>query len=47
LPQQRYQISIPYVARNVRIESAQLLGAGEPVQIRTFEYTQVNHDATS
>ncbi|MCI0394373.1 MAG: DUF4255 domain-containing protein [Chloroflexi bacterium] len=47
LPQQRYQLSLPYVARNVRIESAQLLGAGEPVQERTFEYQKANNGATS
>lgn len=41
LPQQRYQLSVPYIARNVRIESTELLGAGEPVQERTFDYRQV------
>lgn len=43
LPQQRYQLSIPYVARNVRIESTELPGAGEPVQERTFDYQQVEN----
>jgi hypothetical protein len=33
-----YQISVPYVARNVRIESAQLLSAGRAMQERTFEF---------
>jgi hypothetical protein len=32
-----YQISIPYVARNVKIESSQLLSTGAPVQNRTFD----------
>lgn len=43
LPQQRYQLSIPYIARNVRIESTELPGAGEPVQERTFDYRQVEN----
>ncbi len=33
-----YQISVPYVARNVKIESAHLITAGEPIQTRTFDY---------
>ncbi len=33
-----YQLSVPYVARNVRIESTQLLTPGQPIQERTFAY---------
>lgn len=36
----KYQLSIPYVARNVRIESTQLLLAGDEVQQRTFAYDE-------
>ncbi len=43
LPQQRYQLSIPYVARNVRIESTELPAAGEPVQERVVDYRQVEN----
>jgi hypothetical protein len=32
-----YQISVPYVARNVRIESIQSLSQGEPVQERVWD----------
>ena len=32
-----YQISVPYVARNVRIESRLVLSTGQPIQERTFE----------
>ena len=32
-----YQISVPYVARNVKLESKLLLSAGEPIQARTFK----------
>ncbi len=39
LVQNVYQLSVPYVARNIRIESRLLLAAGQPVQQRTFEYT--------
>jgi hypothetical protein len=31
-----YQISVPYVARNVKIESTQFLSRGQPVQQRIF-----------
>lgn len=41
LVQNTYQLSVPYVARNIRIESRLLQGAGEPVQQRTFEYAKV------
>ncbi|MCB8983630.1 MAG: DUF4255 domain-containing protein [Ardenticatenaceae bacterium] len=43
LPQQRYQLSIPYTARNVRIESTELPGVGEPVQERIINYQQVEN----
>lgn len=36
LAQNVYQLSIPYIARNVRIDSRQLLAAGQPVQEREF-----------
>lgn len=39
LVQNTYQLSVPYVARNIRLESRLLQPAGEPVQRRTFEYT--------
>jgi hypothetical protein len=32
-----YQISVPYVARNVRIESTRLVTPGEPVQERVWD----------
>lgn len=32
-----YQISVPYVARNVKIESAHLRTTGKPIQERAFE----------
>jgi uncharacterized protein DUF4255 len=32
-----YQISVPYVARNVKIESRLLLSAGRPIQERVFD----------
>lgn len=38
LMETRYQLSIPYMARNVRIESDQVLTVGEPIQKRTIEY---------
>lgn len=40
LVQNTYQLSVPYVARNIRIESRLLQGAGQPVQQRTFEYSK-------
>jgi hypothetical protein len=36
-----YQISVPYVARNVRIESIQRLGQGEPVKERVWDYQKL------
>jgi hypothetical protein len=36
-----YQISVPYVARNVRIESVQRLYQGEPVQERVWDYQKL------
>lgn len=33
-----FHLSVPYVARNVRIESSHLLTTGKPVQKRTFDY---------
>lgn len=36
-----YQISVPYVARNVRIESIQRLYQGELVQERTWDYQKL------
>jgi hypothetical protein len=39
-----YQISVPYVARNVKIESRQLLSAGQAIQERTFELLRAVSD---
>lgn len=36
--EKKYQLSIPYMARNVRIESTRPLTTGEPIQGRTSEY---------
>jgi hypothetical protein len=36
-----YQISVPYVARNVRIESMQHLHQGEPIQERVWDYQKL------
>jgi hypothetical protein len=32
-----YQVSVPYVARNVKVESNILVGSGQPIQQRTFD----------
>lgn len=40
LVQNTYQLSIPYVARNIRLESRLLQAAGQPVQQRTFEHAK-------
>ncbi|HRX02467.1 MAG: DUF4255 domain-containing protein [Anaerolineae bacterium] len=42
LVQNVYQLSVPYVARNIRIESRLLLTTGQPVQQRTFDYTSAS-----
>jgi hypothetical protein len=34
----QYQLSVPYVARNVRIESTQPITTGQPIQERNFDY---------
>jgi hypothetical protein len=34
----RYQLSVPYVARNIRIESTQPMTTGEPIQERELDY---------
>jgi hypothetical protein len=36
--QNEYQISVPYVARNVRIESTHLLVSGQAIQERAFDF---------
>jgi hypothetical protein len=36
-----YQISVPYVARNVRIETIQRLYEGEPIQERVWDYQKL------
>lgn len=36
-----YQISVPYVAHNVRIESMQTFAQGEPVQERLMDYQKL------
>jgi hypothetical protein len=40
LTEHNFQLSIPYVARNLRIESDRLVKVGEPLQERTFEYAR-------
>jgi hypothetical protein len=47
LPQSTYRLSIPYIARSIRIESTQLLSKGEPVQERTFDYRKVDNGTPS
>jgi hypothetical protein len=42
-----YQLSVPYVARDVRIESEKFLTQGPPVQERTFEYVEGGVEAPS
>ncbi len=39
----KYQLSVPYLAHNVRIESNQLQTAGKPIQQRTFDYRKLEH----
>jgi hypothetical protein len=39
-----YQLSVPYVARVVRIESLRELAEGEPVTVRRFEYGALKGD---
>ncbi len=34
----KYQLSIPYIARNIRIDSTLLETTGEPIQERVFRY---------
>lgn len=36
-----YHLSVPYVARNVRIESRRTMGEGDLIQERQFDYHQV------
>jgi hypothetical protein len=36
-----YQISVPYVARIVKLESELTLSAGQPVQVRTFDFGEL------
>lgn len=36
-----YQISVPYVARNVRVESLQSVSEGAPVQERTLDFQKL------
>ena len=40
LAQNAYQLSVPYIARNVRIESLQFLPEGPMLQERTFALGQ-------
>jgi hypothetical protein len=44
LPNVHYQLSIPYLARNVRLHSDRLLSVGQPVQERTFDYRKVDDE---
>lgn len=46
LTQHVYQVSVPYVARMVRVESGQLVTLAEPVQERGFDYRGVENGAT-
>ncbi|MCZ6680951.1 MAG: DUF4255 domain-containing protein [Candidatus Poribacteria bacterium] len=39
-----YQLSVPYIARNIRIESTLPLAEGELVQERTFDYREIRRD---
>jgi hypothetical protein len=39
-PERGYELSLPYVARNIRIESEQVITEGEPVQERRADYMQ-------
>jgi hypothetical protein len=41
LVQNIYQVSVPYVARNLRIESALASVTGAPVQTRVTDYAQI------
>jgi hypothetical protein len=41
---QYYQISIPYLVRNVRIDSRRTNELGEPVQVRTSDLRRINGD---
>jgi hypothetical protein len=42
----QYQISVPYLARNVFIDSRRMSELGEPVQIRTADMQRVNGDSS-
>jgi hypothetical protein len=42
LVQHEYQLSVPYVARNIYIESRQVLVGGPPVQRRTTDYRDLS-----
>jgi hypothetical protein len=41
--QNDYQLSVPYVARSIRIESTQILQSGQPVQERMFDYAKAKN----
>lgn len=47
LVQNVYQLSVPYVARNVRIESKQMLAMAQLVQERDFDYRGLGQEAAS
>jgi hypothetical protein len=47
LVQHEYELSVPYVARNVYIESRMVLTEGEPVQQRTSDYREMPNMAGS
>ncbi|MCB8944432.1 MAG: DUF4255 domain-containing protein [Ardenticatenaceae bacterium] len=42
LPQSTYRLSVPYVARSIRLESTQPLSQGQPIQERTTHYHNAN-----
>lgn len=41
LPTNTYQVSVPYVARGLRLESSRPIGAGEPISQRTFDLRSI------
>ncbi len=40
-----YQITIPYLVRNLLLDSRRTIGVGEPVQVRTFEMNRFDGGA--
>lgn len=44
--QNSYELSVPYMARSVRIASTRTVLPGEPVQERTFDYRRIRPEGT-